>query len=85
MRLSRRPAGYRPAGNPDRAVPTFTIFRLSEEEEEEEPDCVPAASPRVRRRLSPWPPARRFQTSLKFPHTRAGARCAARLALIYQI
>jgi len=38
--------------NPDRAVPTFTVFRSATEE----PDYAPAASPSVRRRLSRWPP-----------------------------
>jgi len=33
-------------------VPVFTVVRSMKEE----PDCVPAASPRVRRRLSSWPP-----------------------------
>ena len=32
-------------------VPVFTVVRSAEEE----PGCVPAASPRVRRRPSPWP------------------------------
>jgi hypothetical protein len=39
------------AGNHDRAVPVFTVVRSAEEE----PDCVPATSPRLRRRLSAWP------------------------------
>jgi hypothetical protein len=42
-------------GNRDRAVPVFTVVRSAEEE----PGCVPAASPRVRRRPSPWPPSAR--------------------------
>jgi hypothetical protein len=45
-------AGCPPAGNRDRAVPVFTAARSAEEE----PGCVPAASPQVRRRPSPWPP-----------------------------
>ena len=32
-------------------VPVFTVVRSAEEE----PDCVPATSPRLRRRLSAWP------------------------------
>jgi hypothetical protein len=35
-------------------VPVFTADRLSQEA----PDSVPAASPRLRRRHSPWPPGR---------------------------
>jgi hypothetical protein len=45
-------AGCPPAGNRDQAVPVFTAVRSAEEE----PGCVPAASPRVRRSPSPWPP-----------------------------
>lgn len=37
----------------DRTVPVFTVVRSLKEE----PDFVPAASPRVRRRPSSWPPA----------------------------
>ncbi len=33
-------------------VPAFTVIRSAKEE----PGCVPAASPQVRRRPSPWPP-----------------------------
>jgi hypothetical protein len=40
------------AGNRDQAVPVFTVIRSAEEE----PGCVPAASPQVRRRPSLWPP-----------------------------
>ena len=40
------------AGSGTRAVPVFTVIRSTKEE----PGCVPAASPRVRRRPSPWPP-----------------------------
>ena len=55
VRLSQ-PAGWEPAaGNHDQAVPVFTVVRSAEEE----PGCVPAASPRVRRRPSPWPPGGR--------------------------
>jgi hypothetical protein len=39
-------------GNRAQAVPVFTVVRSAKEE----PDCVPATSPRVRRRPSPWPP-----------------------------
>ena len=41
-----------PPGSRDRVVPMFTVIRSTKEE----PDCVPAASPRVRRSPSPWPP-----------------------------
>jgi len=51
-RLSPPRAGGPAAGNRDRAVPAFTVIRSAEEE----PGCVPAASPWVRRRPSPWPP-----------------------------
>jgi len=46
------------AGNRDRAVPVFTVVRSAEEE----PGCVPAASPRVRRRPSPWPSGPRWSS-----------------------
>lgn len=39
-------------------VPVFTVVRSMKEE----PDCVPAASPRVRRRLSSWPPGQLLYT-----------------------
>jgi hypothetical protein len=52
VRLSR-PARWVPAGRePARMGPVFTVIRSAEEE----PDCVPATSPRLRRRLSAWPP-----------------------------
>jgi len=44
------------AGNRGRTVPVFTVVRSAEEE----PGCVPAASPRVRRRPSPWPTGARW-------------------------
>ena len=43
--------GARWPGNRHRTVPVFTVVRSAEEE----PGCAPAASPRVRRRPSPWP------------------------------
>src|SRR4029453_13049001 len=47
------PTDWPPApGSRDRVVPVFTVVRSAKEE----PDCVPAASPCVRRRPSPWPP-----------------------------
>ncbi len=48
----RHPGRMPAAGEPDRMVPVFTAIRSAEEE----PGCVPAASPWVRRRPSPWPP-----------------------------
>lgn len=61
-----RPAQQSPAGNGPAlldagctvvgrlwTVPTFTAFRPASET----PSSAPAASPRLRRRLSPWPPA----------------------------
>jgi hypothetical protein len=55
-RRSVRPARRVRAGSAGvgriRTVPVFTVIRSTEEE----PDCVPAASPWVRRRPSPWPP-----------------------------
>jgi hypothetical protein len=50
------------AGQP-RMVPTFTTDRSTEEV----PNCAPAASPRVRRSPSPWPPCRRFQPAQESP------------------
>ena len=58
-------------GDPGR-VPAFTMHRLAGAV----PSCSPAASPRVRRRPSPWPPDRR---TLRRPRSRAstgdGVRC----------
>jgi hypothetical protein len=41
-------------GGRSRVVPTFTTYRSTREM----PSYTPAASPRVRRRSSPWPPRR---------------------------
>ncbi len=61
-RRSTRPAPPSPLDAADRArpgtVPVFTVVRSSEEE----PDYAPAASPRVRRRPSSWPPGRLMPT-----------------------
>jgi hypothetical protein len=46
-------------------VPTFTMNRSAGSV----PDCAPAASPRVRRRPSPWPPQRRSKTGFGVAHT----------------
>jgi hypothetical protein len=45
-------------------VPVFTDRRLSKEE----PGYTPAASPRLRRRHSPWPPAPAVVTSAEVAH-----------------
>jgi len=57
-------AGYPPIGSHDRVVPVFTVVRSSKEE----PDCVPAASPWVRRRPSPWPPSPALVYLLEVSH-----------------
>jgi hypothetical protein len=59
---------------PARTVPVFTVIRSAEEE----PGCVPAASPWVRRRLSPWPPGAAFVYLPEVPAALAGSgtRCA---------
>jgi len=49
-------------------VPVFTDRRWTKEE----PGCTPAASPRLRRRLSPWPPAPAVVTSSGVAHPRVG-------------
>jgi len=46
-------------------VPVFTVIRSTEEE----PDFVPAASPRLPRRTSPWPPGRQSETCRGVPHS----------------
>jgi hypothetical protein len=63
-----------------RVVPVFTVIRSTEEE----PDCVPAVSPRVRRRPSSWPRG-------QLPYTAQGVRylnrssCAPLPAQIRQV
>jgi len=52
VRLSRQPRWTRAAGTRCEVVPVFPAVRLPKEE----PGSAPAASPRVRRRPSPWPP-----------------------------
>ena len=49
-----------------RTVPTFTRSRSTGEA----PSSTPAASPRLRRRHSPWPPCRLTHRDRKFPTTR---------------
>jgi hypothetical protein len=54
----------------DRMVPTFTTHRLTGEV----PSCAPAASPRVRRSLSSWPPGQRSEPASGV--ALAGVRCS---------
>jgi hypothetical protein len=56
-----------------RTVPTFTINRSTGSV----PSYSPAASPRVRRRPSPWPPGRPPQPASESPSHAAGRTCAA--------
>ncbi len=53
-------AGYTATGQ-DQAVPVFTVIRSTKEE----PSSIPAASPRLPRSTSPWPPG-------SHPHARPG-------------
>ena len=46
-----------------RTVPVFTVIRLMKEE----PDSVPAASPRLPRSTSPWSPGRSSKPTQEFP------------------
>src|SRR5215218_2667623 len=54
-------------GNPG-AVPTFTTHRSTGAV----PSCSPAASPRLRRRPSPWPPGRRILPAVGVDHPSDG-------------
>ena len=56
-----------------RTVPTFTINRSTGSV----PSYSPAASPRVRRRPSPWPPGRQPQPASESPSHAADRACAA--------
>ena len=78
---SRRPAGRWPGRGP----PGWFPRSLSNPSTGSAPSYAPAASPRLRRRHSPWPPGRRHHPTKEFPtpHRRAGARCYA--ALIHQV
>jgi hypothetical protein len=59
-----RRAGYPPPGAVTRRFPCSPVDRFPEEA----PDFAPAASPRLRRRLSPWPPGGREKvTAREFP------------------
>ena len=64
-----------------RMVPTFTMHRLTGSA----PSFSPAASPRVRRRPSPWPPGRRSPPASESPTTLIGRTRAAVPAHIHQI
>jgi hypothetical protein len=52
-------------------VPTFAMIRLMGSV----PNSAPAASPRVRRRLSPWPPGRGVEPDVGVAHVKWA--CAA--------
>jgi hypothetical protein len=45
-------------------VPVFTVIRSTKEE----PDSIPAASPRLPRGTSPWSPGQSVKTSPGVPH-----------------
>jgi hypothetical protein len=60
-------------GGRSRTVPTFTINRSTGSV----PSYSPAASPRVRRSPSPWPPGRQPQPASESPSHAAGRACAA--------
>jgi hypothetical protein len=62
-------------------VPVFTAVRSTKEE----PDSAPAASPRVRRRLSPQPPGHRLHSSRKFPNHQQAVGDALLPARIHQV
>jgi hypothetical protein len=65
-RLAAGHHGTRPGGS------VFTVVRSTKEE----PGCVPAASPRVRRRPSPWPPGRLRNTGQGVPRPDRRVRTA---------
>src|SRR4051812_10527677 len=49
-------------------VPTFAVNRSTKEE----PDFAPAASPRLPRSTSPWPPCGKCEPAQEFPDQRDG-------------
>ena len=62
----------------------FAVTRSTKEE----PDCVPTASPQVRRGPSPWPPRQLLYTTRRVPrpHKQAGdGGCAPFPAQIHQV
>jgi hypothetical protein len=65
-----RPQPGRPAG---RAAPGRFPRSCCDRLTGEVASCAPAASPRVRRRLSPWPPGRRYRPASESPAV-AGVR-----------
>ena len=70
---SRRPAGCWPGRGP----PGWFPRSLSNLSTGSAPSYAPAASPRLRRRPSPWPPGRRHHPAEEFPATTCGVRAAA--------
>ena len=64
---SRRPAGCWPGRGP----PGWFPRSLSNRSTGSAPSYAPAASPRLRRRPSPWPPGRRHHTGRGVPRTPA--------------
>src|SRR3954470_20796857 len=73
--LSRRAAGCCPG----RGRAGWFPRSLSNPSTGSAPSYAPAASPRLRRRPSPWPPRRRHDPTKEFPprQHRGGARCSA--------
>jgi hypothetical protein len=65
--IPTRPAGYGPSGSRHQTVPVFTAAHSIEEE----PGSAPAASPRLRRRPSPWPPRTWASPARGVPGSRA--------------
>jgi hypothetical protein len=73
------PAGGLPAGRGDaKTLPTFTTIRSTSEP----PSSTPAASPRLRRRLSAWPPHRHRKTGFGVAAQRRRALHPARILQI---
>ena len=68
---SRRPAGCWPGRGPPGWFPRSLLDRWTGSA----PSYAPAASPRLRRRPSPWPPGQRHNPAQEFP-AQAGARCS---------
>jgi len=69
---SRRSAGSRPVRGPSGWFPRSLSNRLTGEV----PSYAPAASPRVRRRPSPWPPRPATLTDRGVPRTPSACGCA---------
>jgi len=77
--LSQPPSRLPDAGSRHQAVPVFTAARSTEEE----PGSAPAASPRLRRRPSAWPPRTRVPPAQEVPHP--AGKCAPLPAHIHQV